>query len=130
VASAKIPSLFWVQHKKEIKAKCYGRLPTFPSANANVFEVGLFTGAIWLSGLLEYYSQAANQIALSLASLTFMFAMGFECSSNDKSEQSKRPNGFMKLQVVAQSIFLLLGNTSGDCFALIFVFYQYLPQVC
>jgi MATE family multidrug resistance protein len=34
------------------------------------FEVGLFTGAIWLSGLLGTTSLAANQIALSLASLT------------------------------------------------------------
>jgi MATE family multidrug resistance protein len=45
------------------------------SAMQMFFEVGLFTGAIWL-GLLGTTSLAANQIALSLASLTFMFAMG------------------------------------------------------
>ena len=39
------------------------------------FEV-LFTVAIWLSGFLGKNPQAANQIALNLSSMTFMFAMG------------------------------------------------------
>ena len=40
------------------------------------FEVVLFTAAIWISGFLGKNSQAANQIALNLSTLTFMFAMG------------------------------------------------------
>jgi MATE family multidrug resistance protein len=50
-----------------------------PSAMQMFFEVGLFTGAVWLSGVLGIINQAANQIALSLATFTFMFAMGL-CS--------------------------------------------------
>merc|ERR1712137_302992 len=42
-----------------------------PSAMQMFFEVALFTGAIWLSGRLGTTSQAANQVALSLASFTF-----------------------------------------------------------
>src|SRR5690606_17562614 len=52
-----------------------------PSAMQMFFEVALFTGAIWLSGMIGTTSQAANQIALSLASLTFMFAMGLSVTA-------------------------------------------------
>lgn len=41
------------------------------------FEVAIFTAAIWLSGVLGgKNAQAANQIALNLSSMTFMFGMG------------------------------------------------------
>ena len=52
-----------------------------PSAMQMFFEVALFTGAIWLCGMIGTTSQAANQIALSLASLTFMFAMGLNVTA-------------------------------------------------
>ena len=48
----------------------------FPSALQMFFEVVFFTAAIWLSGFLGKNPQAANQIALNLSSMTFMFAMG------------------------------------------------------
>jgi MATE family multidrug resistance protein len=41
------------------------------SAMQMFFEVGLFTGAIWLSGLLG--TTQLIRLLLSLASLTFMF---------------------------------------------------------
>jgi MATE family multidrug resistance protein len=68
---------------------------------AMFFEVGLFTGAIWLSGLLTT-SLAANQIALSLA-LTFMFAMGLSAVTIRVGNQK----GLMDYVFVARSIFLL-----------------------
>jgi len=93
------------------------------------FEVGLFTGAVWLSGLLGTTSQAANQIALSLASLTFMFAMGLSVAVMIRVGNQKGRMDFVKLQVVARSIFLLVILVE-IVFALIFiVFYQYLPQI-
>ena len=48
----------------------------FPSALQMFFEVAIFTAAIWLSGVLGKNPQAANQIALNLSSMTFMFGMG------------------------------------------------------
>ena len=48
----------------------------FPSALQMFFEFGIFTAGIWLSGTLGKNPQAANQIALNLSSMTFMFAMG------------------------------------------------------
>lgn len=116
---------------KEIKAKMLRKIIDlgFPSAMQMFFEVGLFTGAIWLSGLLGTTSQAANQIALSLASLTFMFAMGLSVAVMIRVGNQKGRMDFIKLQVVARSIFLL-AILVEIVFALIFiVFYKYLPQV-
>ena len=45
------------------------------------FEVGIFTSAVWLSGLLGKNPQAANQIALNLSTMTFMVAMGLSVAA-------------------------------------------------
>lgn len=116
---------------KEIKATMLKKIIDlgFPSAMQMFFEVGLFTGAVWLSGLLGTTSQAANQIALSLASLTFMFAMGLSVAVMIRVGNQKGRMDYIKLQVVARSIFLL-AILVEIVFALIFiVFYQYLPQI-
>ncbi|MBK0370191.1 MATE family efflux transporter [Flavobacterium agrisoli] len=78
-----------------------------PSAMQMFFEVALFTGAIWLSGMLGVASQAANQIALSLASLTFMFAMGLSVTSMIRVGNQKGLGDFVALRRIAFSIFLL-----------------------
>jgi MATE family multidrug resistance protein len=115
----------------EIKTKMLRKIIDlgFPSAMQMFFEVGLFTAAVWLSGLLGTTSQAANQIALSLASLTFMFAMGLSVAVTIRVGNQKGRMDFVKLQLVARSIFLLVILVE-IVFALIFiVFYQYLPQI-
>ena len=100
-----------------------------PSSLQMFFEVALFTGAIWLSGALGTTSQAANQIALSLASLTFMFAMGLSVAAMIRVGNQKGLKDYVKLQVVARSIFVL-AIILEIVFALIFViFHQYLPEI-
>ena len=100
-----------------------------PSAMQMFFEVALFTGAIWLSGILGSNSQAANQIALSLASFTFMFAMGLSVTAMIRVGNQKGLNDYPKLRLVALSIFLLT-TILEIFFALIFVvFHEYLPQL-
>ncbi len=79
----------------------------FPSAMQMLFEVVLFTAAIWLCGNIGKTSQAANQIALSLASMTFMFAMGLSVVSMIRISHQKGLNDYKQLVVVARSIFLL-----------------------
>lgn len=78
-----------------------------PSALQMLFEVVLFTAAIWLCGNIGKTSQAANQIALSLASMTFMFAMGLSVVSMIRVSNQKGLHDYKKLIVVARSIFLL-----------------------
>ncbi len=78
-----------------------------PSSMQMFFEVGLFTGAVWLSGVLGVNNQAANQIALSLASFTFMFALGLSVASTIRVGNQKGLGDYKKLRIVAFSIFLL-----------------------
>lgn len=100
-----------------------------PSALQMFFEVALFTSAIWLSGSLGKNSQAANQIALSLASATFMFAMGLSVTAMIRVSNQKGLKDFKKLMVVARSIFLL-AIIIEIIFAICFVlFHQYLPHL-
>lgn len=113
--------------KREVNIKII-RLGT-PSALQMFFEVALFTGAIWLSGVIGTTSQAANQIALSLASFTFMFAMGMSVAAMIRVANQKGLNDYKKLRVVAMSIFLL-AIILEIAFALIFVvFHKHLPAL-
>lgn len=79
----------------------------FPSAMQMLFEVVLFTAGIWLCGMLGKTSQAANQIALSMASMTFMFAVGLSVVSMIRVSNYKGMHDYKGLIVVARSIFLL-----------------------
>lgn len=100
-----------------------------PSAMQMFFEVALFTGAIWLSGRLGTTSQAANQVALSLASFTFMFAMGLSVAAMIRVANQKGLEDYNKLRLVAVSIFLL-GAFMAVGFAVIFMlFHVQLPKM-
>src|SRR5690606_19930224 len=68
-----------------------------PSAMQMFFEVAIFTAAIWLSGLLGKNPQAANQIALNLASMTFMVAMGLSVASMIRVGNQKGLKNYVEL---------------------------------
>lgn len=101
----------------------------FPSAMQMLFEVVLFTASIWLCGNIGKTSQAANQVALSLSSLTFMFAMGLSVTSMIRVSNQRGLGDFKKLVVVARSIFLL-AIILETIFALLFIaFHSFLPHI-
>lgn len=79
----------------------------FPSAMQMLFEVAVFTAAIWLSGTLGKNPQAANQIALNLSSMTFMVAMGLGVTATIRVGNQKGFQNFKELRRIAFSIFLL-----------------------
>ena len=79
----------------------------FPSALQMFFEVMIFTAAIWLSGVLGKNPQAANQIALNLSSMTFMFGMGLGVAAMIRVGNQKGLKNYLDLRRIAQSIFLL-----------------------
>jgi MATE family multidrug resistance protein len=100
-----------------------------PSAMQMLFEVVLFTAGIWLCGNIGKTSQAANQIALSLASMTFMFAMGLSVVSMIRISNQKGLQDYKNLVIVARSIFLL-AILIEIVFALLFViFHQIVPPL-
>ncbi|TFG73943.1 MAG: MATE family efflux transporter [Flavobacteriales bacterium] len=94
---------------KDIEKKVMGKIIglVFPSALQMFFEVAIFTAAIWLSGVLGKNAQAANQIALNLSSMTFMFGMGLGVAAMIRVGNQKGIGDFRKLRRIAQSIFLL-----------------------
>ena len=101
----------------------------FPSALQMLFEVTLFTAAIWLSGSLGKNSQAANQIALTMSSTTFMFAMGFSVAAMIRVSNQKGLRDYKELIVVARSIFLL-AILLETVFGVFFVIsHQFLPHL-
>ncbi len=79
----------------------------FPSAMQMLFEVSLFTAAIWLSGCLGKNDQAANQIALTLASSTYMVAMGLSVTAMIRLSHLKGANDYKSIIPIAKSIFVL-----------------------
>ncbi|WP_338407800.1 MATE family efflux transporter [uncultured Flavobacterium sp.] len=116
---------------KEIKKSILKKIIDLglPSAMQMLFEVTLFTAAIWLSGSLGKNSQAANQIALTMASTTFMFAMGFSVAAMIRVSNQKGLRDYKKLIVVARSIFLLT-IMFETVFGLFFVIsHNYLPHL-
>ena len=80
----------------------------FPSALQMFFEVLFFTVAVWLSGFLGKNPQAANQIALNLSSMTFMFAMGLGVTAMIRVGYQKGRMDIIRLREVAHSIFVLI----------------------
>lgn len=116
---------------KEIKKETNRKIIKIglPSSMQMFFEVALFTGAIWLCGMIGTTSQAANQIALSLASLTFMFAMGLSVTAMIRVANQKGQEDYIMLRTVGRSIFILAVIVE-IVFALLFIiFHQVLPYI-
>lgn len=100
-----------------------------PSALQMLFEVAVFTAAIWLSGVLGKNSQAANQIALNLASMTFMVAMGLSVAATVRVGNQKGLQNFPELKRIAMSVFLLT-LLIELVFAIVFLLFRhYLPTL-
>jgi len=100
-----------------------------PSAMQMLFEVALFTAAIWISGSIGKTSQAANQIALTLATATFMFAMGLSVTAMIRVSNQKGLNDYKNLIVVARSIFLLTIIVEIIFGILFILLHQFLPHL-
>lgn len=136
--------LWWLLAKRERTKKLVTNIKIFvldtlmlkkiiglgmPSAMQMFFEVGIFTAAIWLSGLLGKNPQAANQIALNLSSMTFMIAMGLSVAAMVRVGNQKGLMKFGELRRIAFSIFLL-GTLLAVFFGTIFfLFHQQLPMI-
>ena len=100
-----------------------------PSALQMLFEVAIFTAAIWMSGALGKNAQAANQIALNLSSMTFMIAMGLSVTAMIRVGNQKGLKNYIELQRIAKSIFLM-GILFASVFAILFlVFHQQFPAL-
>jgi MATE family multidrug resistance protein len=90
--------LFLIYMLLHPKFKLYLRLKNFFQRNAKIaknilnigipsglqylFEIGAFSGAVILAGRIGEYEQSAHQIAISIASVTYMFYMGISAAAS------------------------------------------------
>ena len=79
-----------------------------------LFEVGIFTAAIWLSGLLGEITQAANQIVLNISSMTFMIASGLSVSAAIRAGNQKGLNNYKELKRISLSCLLYTSPSPRD----------------
>jgi len=79
-----------------------------PSSLQMLFEVGIFTASIILAGMIGAYPQAANQIAIKLASATFMISVGVGVATTIRVGNQKGLGNFKDLRRIAISNFLLI----------------------
>jgi MATE family multidrug resistance protein len=124
------------EYMSDLKSFLYNKLMIkkilnlgLPTSLQMFFEVGVFTTAIWLSGLLGEIPQSANQIVLNISSMTFMVASGLSVSAAIRAGNQKGLNNYIELKRISLSILLL-----GICFALFFAFgiyflRDYLPYI-
>jgi len=92
----------------------------FPTALQMFFEVAIFTGTIFLAGMLGTNPQAANQIALNLASMTFMIAVGLGVTATIRVGNQKGLHNYKELRRIAFSTFLLVFLIEA-VFAILFI---------
>jgi len=92
----------------EIKSSIFKNIINlgFPTAMQMLFEVGVFTAAIWLAGTMGVVDQAANQIALNLSSMTFMIAVGLGVAATIRVGNQKGLKNFQELRRISISLFL------------------------
>ena len=79
-----------------------------PSALHSFFEVAFFISAVWMSGFIGKNSQAANQIALNLSSMTYMVALGVGVAAMIRVGNQRGMMNYRKLREVAISTLLLI----------------------
>ncbi|CAA0177029.1 MATE family efflux transporter [Tenacibaculum maritimum] len=94
----------------EIKEKILQRIFNlgYPTALQMWFEVGIFSSGIFLAGVIGTKAQAANQIALNLASMTFMIAVGLGVTATIRVGNQKGLKNYKELRRIALSIFVLM----------------------
>lgn len=98
---------YFVLMKKSVQKYIFQKLISlgFPTALQMVFEGGIFTATVLLAGTLGTNAQAANQIALNLASMTFMIAVGLGVTATIRVANQKGKKDFINLRRIAISIF-------------------------
>ncbi len=108
--------------KEMIKWSIFKRLLSLglPTALQMLFEVAIFTATVFLAGNLGTNPQAANQIALNLASMTFMIAVGLGVTATIRVGNQVGLKAYRELRRISFSIFFLVFLIMA-VFALLFI---------
>ena len=100
-----------------------------PTGLQMIFETGIFSAAIWISGVLGENQLSANQIALNLASMTFMVANGLGITAMIRVGNQLGAKNYVNLRRVAFSVFLLVLCTQVFFAGLLALLRDWLPSL-
>lgn len=100
-----------------------------PSGFSYLFEVAAFAGSGIMMGWLGTKTLAAHQIALQIASTTFMMALGFSFAVGVRIGQLKGEQDYIGLRRVGIGSFSFIAITLGFLGALILIFRHFLPTL-
>lgn len=119
---SKFSEYFKWSKKEMLKMDIFKRLLSLgmPTALQMLFEVAIFTATIFLAGNLGTNPQAANQIALNLASMTFMIAVGLGVTATIRVGNQVGLKRYRELRRIGFSIFLLVFLIEA-VFAILFI---------
>src|SRR5690606_18894378 len=94
-----------------------------------VFEIGVFAAAAVIAGTIGAVEQAAHQIAITLAAITYMMASGIAAAATIKTGNNFGKRNFRRLRrfaVASYHIVLVFMGISALLFTLL---NQYLPWI-
>ncbi len=100
-----------------------------PVAMQFVFEIGAFAAAALIAGKISATVQASHQVAITLASMTYMMASGIAAAATIKTGNAFGSNNFYRLRKFANTSYglvLLFMVVAAIAFA---VFNSYLPYI-
>ncbi|WP_257669307.1 MATE family efflux transporter [Parapedobacter tibetensis] len=100
-----------------------------PVAMQYVFEIGAFAGAAVIAGTLGPNEQAAHQVAITLAAMTYMMASGIAAAATIKTGNSFGQRNFFRLKRYAISSYHIVLVFMGICALLFALLNQYLPWI-
>lgn len=101
----------------------------YPSAMQMFFEVGMFAGGILLAGMIGTEAQAANQISLNLATMTYMLAVGLGVTATIRVGNQKGLKNYVDLKRITKSVLLLMLLIDIVLAVGFFVFKDFLPTL-
>lgn len=114
-----------IDFKKAILALKIG----LPSGAQYLFEVGAFVGAGILMGWVGTAELAAHQIALNLASITFMFALGMSIASSIRLGQAHGANDIQEAREIGKSSIVFIICVMGFFGLAFIVLKDFLPTL-
>ena len=95
-----------------------------PSSLQISMEAGAFALSGILIGMIDAISLAAHQIALSLASLTFMVSMGLSQAGSIRTSNAFGARNWPKIALIGKST-LLMALLYGTCCGTIFILFRH-----
>lgn len=100
-----------------------------PVAMQYTFEISAFSGAAILIGTIGAIDQAAHQVAINLASMTYMMASGISAAATIKTGNNFGRNDFSQMRLSAISNYHIVLAFMSITAVLFIGFNEYLPWI-